>query len=154
MVWKCLGYRFDNANNVWTSDKVFPNWLKKYPTPPDFINMQRIYSKEIDQPCLRAKQALVKSITMEYKQTSQIKKFLKPLGWTGYQYSELTPNKTRRAQCANWLLYYRQALLGYTLEELQERKRLQQLKQQQQQEEEAKQQDSPKEWKPPVREVY
>ena len=38
--------------------------------------------------------------------------------------ADLTPNKTRRAQCANWLLYYREQLFGYTLEELTERRRL------------------------------
>lgn len=40
----------------------------------------------------------------------------------------LTPNKTRRAQCANWLIYYRDNLYGYTVEELQERRRLKQEK--------------------------
>lgn len=40
------------------------------------------------------------------------------------QYNELTPNKTRRAQCANWLIYYREELFGYTIEELSERRRL------------------------------
>ena len=34
------------------------------------------------------------------------------------QYKGLTPNKTRRAQCANWILYYREALFGKSLEEL------------------------------------
>jgi|EP00970_Alexandrium_tamarense_P003735 hypothetical protein len=40
------------------------------------------------------------------------------------QYKELTPNKTRRAQCANWLIFYREELFGYTVEELRERRRL------------------------------
>jgi hypothetical protein len=60
------------------------------------------------------------------------------------QLSELTPNKTRRAQCANWLLYYREELFGYTLEELLERKRLRL---------QAEAESSP-EWKPPVTEVF
>lgn len=63
------------------------------------------------------------------------------------QYSELTPNKTRRAQCANWLLYYREELFGYTLEELQERKRLKK-------EAEAAKDPDNTEWKPPVTEVF
>ena len=43
---------------------------------------------------------------MEYKQS--IRDQLRPLGFNGFQLAELTPNKTRRAQCANWLLYYRE----------------------------------------------
>lgn len=30
----------------------------------------------------------------------------------------MTPNKTRRAQCANWLLFYREVLFGKSLDEL------------------------------------
>jgi hypothetical protein len=47
---------------------------------------------------------------------------LRPEGFNGFKLAELTPNKTRRAQCANWLLYYREALFGVSLEELQRRK--------------------------------
>ena len=36
-----------------------------------------------------------------------IKIKLRPLGFTGFKLDELTPNKTRRAQCVNWLLFYR-----------------------------------------------
>ena len=43
---------------------------------------------------------------------------LRPEGFNGFKLAELTPNKTRRAQCANWLLYYREALFGVSLEEL------------------------------------
>eukprot|EP00544_Gedaniella_sp_CCMP2646_P012392 CAMPEP_0202499570 /NCGR_PEP_ID=MMETSP1361-20130828/30186_1 /ASSEMBLY_ACC=CAM_ASM_000849 /TAXON_ID=210615 /ORGANISM="Staurosira complex sp., Strain CCMP2646" /LENGTH=260 /DNA_ID=CAMNT_0049131793 /DNA_START=46 /DNA_END=825 /DNA_ORIENTATION=- len=121
LVWKCLGYRFDEDNEEWKPDEVFPNWKEKYPTPPDLIGMQRIYSKEVDQPSLRANQAIVRSIPVDNKQS--LKTHLKPLGFTGYQYKELTPNKTRRAQCANWLLFYREELFGYTVEELRERRR-------------------------------
>jgi hypothetical protein len=42
----------------------------------------------------------------------------------GYSMDELTPTKTRRAQCANWLLYYREQLFGVSLEELIARKEL------------------------------
>jgi Domain of unknown function (DUF1823) len=116
LLWKCLGYRFNGT--AWQADEtvIFPKWYAKHPTPPDCINMQRIYSKEIDQVSLRANQDLVKSIPLAYKQ--MLKPALQSLGFTGYQYSELTPNKTRRAQIANWLLYYREHLFGYTLEEL------------------------------------
>ena len=43
---------------------------------------------------------------------------LRPEGFNGFKLAELTPNKTRRAQCANWLLYYRSALWRRSLEEL------------------------------------
>ena len=71
------------------------------------------------------------------------------------KYKELTPNKTRRAQCANWLLYYREELFGFTIEELKERR------QKKREAEEAEklrlQKESGKvedEWKPPVKEVF
>ena len=63
-----------------------------------------------------------------------VKPILKPLGFNGYKLSELTPNLTRRAQCVNWLLYYREELFGYTLEELREKRRLKQQEQEQEQE--------------------
>lgn len=66
---------------------------------------------------------------MEYKQS--LKQYLRPLGFRGYQYTELTPNLTRRAQCTNWLLYYREVLFGYTIEELQEQRRIRQIQQEQ-----------------------
>lgn len=112
---------------------------------------------------------MVRSIPVEYKQS--LKQHLKPYGFRGYQYTELTPNKTRRAQCANWLLYYREALFGYTISELQERRRLQQEMEQQLQDNTSrtknedtnndvnmnsltKNDDTIKQWKPPVQEVY
>jgi hypothetical protein len=114
LVWKCLGYRF--SNDAWTNDLVFPKWREKFPTPPDFIGMQRIYSQLVDEPCLRANQQLVRSIPLEHKQ--QLRLHLRPMGFMGFKIAELTPNLTRRAQCANWLLYYREHLFGRSLEEL------------------------------------
>lgn len=64
------------------------------------------------------------------------------------QYKELTPNKTRRAQCANWLIFYREELFGYTVEELRERRRLKK------EAEEKARQEAEDEWKPPVKEVF
>lgn len=158
LVWKCLGYRFDVNSESWQNDSVYPNWRERYPEPPDFVGMKRIYRKEVDEPSLRCNQALVRSIPMEYKQS--LKPALKPLGFRGYQYAELTPNKTRRAQCANWLIYYRDHLFGYTVEELRERRR-QSTEQQQQQEQQKRSTDGggttnseEEEWKPPVREVF
>ena len=147
LVWKCLGYRYDEASKSWNNEKCFPNWRKNYPSPPDLIGMQRIYTAEVDKPSLKANQALVRSVPVENKQS--LKTHLRPLGFTGYQYAELTPNKTRRAQCANWLLYFREELFGCSVEELREKRRLKKAA------EEAAKQDSDKdEWKPPVKEVF
>ena len=142
LVWKCLGYRFDG--NEWQNTECFPKWRERFPNPPDLIGMQRIYEPEIDKPSMKANQALVRSIPVDNKQS--LKEHLKPLGFRGYQYAELTPNKTRRAQCANWLIYFREELFGCTVEELRERRRLKQ-------EEEAKK-PQVDEWKPPVKEVF
>ena len=72
------------------------------------------------------------------------------------QYAELTPNKTRRAQCANWLLYYREELFGFTVEELRERR---QKKREAEAAEKARLEKEAgkkldEEWKPPVTEVF
>lgn len=141
-----------NTNFTWYASKeCFPKWKEQYPLePPDLIGMQRIYTREIDQISLRSNQALVRSIPMQYKQS--LKQQLKPYGWKGYQYKELTPNLTRRAQCANWLLYYREELFGSTIQELQQQRRKQQ---QQLKEANPQPRDGEKEeWQPPVREVF
>ena len=91
------------------------------------------------------------------------------------QYKELTPNKTRRAQCANWLIYYREELFGYTIEELSERRRLKReaaekvvakaaaaaaaAKVEEEEDEAQKQEETGQtkievDWKPPVKEVF
>lgn len=154
VVWKCLGYRFDEEAEEWTAAEVFPKWNEKYPTPPDLIGMARMYSKEVDQPSLKANQSIVRSVPVDNKQS--LKLHLKPLGFTGYQFAELTPNKTRRAQCANWLLYYREELFGYTVEELREKRRLK--KEAEEAEKLRIEVESGKvaeeEWKPPVTEVF
>jgi len=80
------------------------------------VGVTRSYSRDVDEPVLRANQALVASIPMKFK--GLIKPQLRSVGWTGYALEGLTPNKTRRAQCTSWLLYYREALLGLSLEEL------------------------------------
>ena len=83
LVWKCLGYRFDEEAVEWTNEEVFPKWKEKYPTPPDMVGMQRIYERDIDRPCLLANQALTRSIPVENKQN--LKVHLKPLGFTGFK---------------------------------------------------------------------
>jgi hypothetical protein len=189
LVWKGLGYRFDPESEEWKNDECFPKWRSKFPTPPDLIGMQRIYSKEIDGPCLKNNQQLVRSIPADNKQS--LKVHLKPLGFTGYkvsqrrhervvfprdpllgllllllfltrifrfdiwQMAELTPNKTRRAQCANWLLFFREELFGYTVEELKERRVLK--KEQEETERQlriASGEEEEDKWMPPVTEVF
>uniref|UniRef100_A0A6T7JM13 Uncharacterized protein n=1 Tax=Attheya septentrionalis TaxID=420275 RepID=A0A6T7JM13_9STRA len=153
LVWKCLGYRFDASSESWLTDEVFPKWRGNYPSPPDLIGMQRIYSKEVDRPSLKANQSIVRSIPADNKQS--LKTHLKPYGFTGYKYAELTPNKTRRAQCANWLLFYREELFGYTVEELKERRRLKnEAEEAEKRRIEAEQGKTDEEWKPPVKEVF
>ena len=87
LVWKCLGYRFDENENEWNNEGVFPKWREKYPSPPDLIGMQRIYSKEVDQTTLKANQSLVRSIPVENKQS--LLTHLRPVGFTGYKVSFL-----------------------------------------------------------------
>jgi len=145
LVWKCLGYRF--VDGVWRDDECFPNWKAKYPSPPDFIGMQRVYSKEVDNPSLRANQALCKTIPLGNKQS--LKEHLREYGFTGFKLEQLTPNKTRRAQCANWLLYYRENLYGYTVEELKEKREREQEEQRKKEKEDGTEED----WKPPFKPV-
>lgn len=158
LVWKCLGYRYSEDNTSWSPVEVFPKWKERFPDPPDFIGMKRVYSKEVDQASLRSNQALVRSIPNDNKQS--LKTYLKPLGWKGFQLKGLTPNKTRRAQCANWLIYYREELFGYTIEELKERRRLKrQAEEAAAVAEEAKRLDEDgggkkDDWKYPLKEVY
>ncbi|CAM9405354.1 unnamed protein product [Pylaiella littoralis] len=83
--------------------------------------MTRRYEKEIDEPTLRAVQFLNKSVPSEHKRL--IRERLGPLGFSGLILDELTPNRTRRAQVTNFLLYFRENLWGVPLEEV-ERRRL------------------------------
>lgn len=115
LVWRCLGYRRDTSGE-WDSTDAFAKFREKYPQPPDLIGVTRTYSKEVDEPVLRANQALHRSIPMAYKQG--LKTQLKPLGFTGFKLANLTPNMTRRAQVTNWILYYREALHGRTFGEV------------------------------------
>jgi hypothetical protein len=154
LVWKCLGYRFDAEAKKWMPAEVFPKWKEQYPEPPDMVGMQRMFSKEVDGPCLRNNQALVRSIPVDNKK-SYLKQYMKPFGFTGYQVAELTPNLTRKAQCTNWLLFYREELYGYTIEELKERRRLKQEKEARARQEKMDAgEDVVDEFKPPVKEVF
>mmetsp|Transcript_2501 Transcript_2501/g.3459 ORF Transcript_2501/g.3459 Transcript_2501/m.3459 type:complete len:256 (+) Transcript_2501:28-795(+) len=123
IVWRCLGYQQTEAgseggeeSSKWVPVSCFPKWQEKYPTPPDVIGVTRIYLKETDGPVMKANQALVRSIPQDCKQN--LKAVMLPYGFKGWKMDDLTPNKTRRAQVVNWLLYYRDHLRGKTMEQL------------------------------------
>lgn len=128
LVWECLGYTSSmdldaetmEVTEVWSPENVFPKWAKAYPTPPDVIGVTRKYFPEVDTPVKNACAALTRSVAQDHKQG--IKKTLKHLAWKGYKMDGLTPNMTRRAQAANWLLYYRRELRGVSIEELKRRR--------------------------------
>jgi len=135
LVWRCLGYEMTieldpetlTATETWrVSEKVFPNWAKRFPEPPDVIGVTRKYYPEIDQPVKEACASLTRSVSSEYK--NGLKEQLKPLGWKGFKMEGLTPNMTRRAQAANWLVYYRSELRGVPIEELKRRRELRRLR--------------------------
>ena len=99
---------------VWAAENVFPKWAAAYPQPPGVIGVTRKYFPEVDAPVKAACAALTRSVAQEHKQG--IKTTLKHLGWKGFKMDGLTPNMTRRAQVANWLLYYRRELRGVSIE--------------------------------------
>lgn len=124
----------------WDNSNVFPNWRKKHPTPPDFVGMKRLYDKETDNPSLKSTQDLIKTIPLAYKQL--LKEVFKPYGFNGFKLADLTPNLTRRAQCVNWLLWYRAEVFGKNMEQL---KREKEGKEEEKKEKEEKE----KNWTPP-----
>ena len=134
LVWNALGYRCKveldaetlTAVEVWTPDEVFPNWANTYPTPPDVLGVTRKYDPKIDAPVKAACAALTRSVPEEHKQG--IKTTLTPLGWKGFKMDGLTPNMTRRAQAANWLLFYRRELRGVSIDELRRRREIRRAK--------------------------
>ena len=123
-MWKALGYRYSpNAtttdfdydsksvdSHVWDNSQVFRKWRERYPRPPDFLGMKRIYEKEVDEESLRSVQALIRTIPVAHKQS--LKQTLRPYGFKGFQLSELVPNLTRRCQVVNWLIWYRGEVWG------------------------------------------
>ncbi|CAM9391316.1 unnamed protein product [Ectocarpus fasciculatus] len=120
LAWKCLGYRYDAGEDAWKAVKVFSRWEAVYPEPPDFLGVTRVYEKSIDKPVMKAVQLLTRGVPTEYKRC--IVEQLRPLGFTGLKMDELTPNRTRRAQVTNFLLYFRDNLWGVPLEEVERRR--------------------------------
>lgn len=94
-----------DASPEWDSSHVQKMWLQVYPDgPPDFLGDPNDFSRERDEPSMRATQRLSRSVPKPYKQ--MLKPLLGPHGFKGFRISELTPNKTRRAQAVNWILYW------------------------------------------------
>ena len=126
LAWKCLGYKFEETSNKFVlSPEVFPKWAAKYPEAPDLIGIARNYSPEVDKPVRDASMNLMRSIPRDYKGGVRA---LESEGFRGYKLKELTPNKTRRAQMVNWIIYYREKLWGKTLEQLREERMLEESK--------------------------
>ena len=118
LAWKCLGYGYDTATDKFVlTPNVFPKWAAKYPEPPDLIGVTRNYSPDVDKVCRDASMNLMRSIPRDFK--GGVREVEKE-GFRGYKLKELTPNKTRRAQLVNWLIYYRTKLWGKTFEQLRE----------------------------------
>jgi len=82
LLWKCLGYSYsgDEKGGKWNSDKVFPKWKAKFPTPPDLIGVTRRYDPETDKEVRNASMDLMRSIPRSFKGGV---KSLQSVGFTG-----------------------------------------------------------------------
>jgi hypothetical protein len=105
-----LGWR-ETEPGVWDDALVPEEWRGTdggYPDgPPDFIGSKDDYSPATDRPVKKAVQKLTRSIPAEHKQI--LRTVLGPLGFDGWKIDQLTPNRTRRATAANWIIYYYKA---------------------------------------------
>ena len=106
LAWKCLGYTYHPHNQSYSNEGVFRSFRARFPTPPDLIGVTRDYSSGVDRVVRDASMHLMRSVPPDFK--GGVRASLRPLGFRGYQLSELTPNKTRRAQLANWLIFFRE----------------------------------------------
>ncbi|RYG63829.1 DUF1823 family protein [archaeon] len=105
LAWKCLGYRYHAHNQTYSNEGVFRSFRARFPAPPDLIGVTRDYSFRVDRAVRDASMQLVRSVPPDFKGGVRS---LRPLGFRGFQLKELTPNKTRRAQLANWLIFFRE----------------------------------------------
>jgi hypothetical protein len=80
-----LGFEYNPTHEKWQSDHADPAW-KSDPIPHFIANRPDVVK-------------LTRSIPPEDKQLLKTQ-----LGFSGYKVHELTPQKTRRATVANWLL--------------------------------------------------
>jgi hypothetical protein len=115
LLWKCLGYTMQEEGGVYSAEKVFPKWRERFESPPDLIGVQRVFDPAVDKPVRDASMSMMKSIPRDFKGGVRA---LEPLGFRGFKLKELTPNKTRRAQAVNWLIFYREKLFNKSFEQL------------------------------------
>ncbi len=85
LVLQSLGFRYDETSQAWDPSAANPNWQEE--GIPHFIENRSDSVK------------LTRSIAPQNKQLLK-----EVLGFQGYKINELTPQKTRRATAANWLL--------------------------------------------------
>ncbi|MEN9221673.1 MAG: DUF1823 family protein, partial [Thermostichus sp. BF3_bins_97] len=85
LVLQSLGFRYDENSQTWDPSGADPTWQGE--RIPHFIENRPDSVK------------LTRSIAPENKQLLK-----EVLGFQGYKINELTPQKTRRATAANWLL--------------------------------------------------
>ena len=100
-----------------------PSWYGKFNSPyysESHVAFRAKVRAFVETEIMPHSAALTRSVAQDHKQG--IKKTLKHLAWKGYKMDGLTPNMTRRAQAANWLLYYRRELRGVSIEELKRRR--------------------------------
>lgn len=99
-----LGWR-QNEDGSWDDSHVPAEWLESYPKgPPDFIGDPTDYSREKDMPVKLAVQKMVRSVLPEHK--NGFREVMKPAGFPGWKVADLTPNRTRRAQCVNYIIFW------------------------------------------------
>lgn len=67
LLWKCLGYVYDEAAGTWSASKVFPKWSLKFPQPPDMIGVTRQYDPETDRLVRNASMDLMRSVPRDFK---------------------------------------------------------------------------------------
>lgn len=106
IVWTLLGWRWPAGDHSrWDGSAVDREWREAYPdAPPDFIGVTGVYTPSVDRPVKKAIQRLQRSIPAEHK--NALRETLKPHGFAGWHVRDLTPNRTRRAACVNYILYW------------------------------------------------
>lgn len=110
LAWKCLGYTYHAHNQSYTNEGVFQSFRTRFLEPPDVIGVTRDYSFEVDRVVRDASMHLMRSVPPDFK--GGVRSSLRPLGFRGYQLKDLTPNKTRRAQLVNWLIFFRETFFA------------------------------------------
>lgn len=86
LVLQSLGFRYDKTRQTWDPSGADPAWQGEEGIPHVIDNRSDSVK-------------LTRSIAPENKQLLK-----EVLGFQGYKINELTPQKTRRATAANWLL--------------------------------------------------